>query len=185
MKEFRWEKAAQFNFPFEAAALNFIVTFFREHIQCIKSLCFKIPGVYKIILVMRAVFNFVRHPLLGVLPSAWVLFFFFAILWCHSAAHLGVWSRTSCPAVCSALQFFEREGKRQLLDLYFICRKKLHWNWYFLVNVYADWIFVFSNIFLWLKALILNIRFLKNWKNLGDLFCDRIRTVLLRRINVK
>lgn len=151
MKEFRWEKAAQFNFPFEAAALNFIVTFFREHIQCIKSLCFKIPGVYKIILVMRAVFNFVRHPLLGVLPSAWVLlFFFFAILWCHSAAHLGVWSRTSCPAVCSALQFFEREGKRQLLDLYFICRKKLFieigtsWStfmliefWYFLTYFYG------------------------------------------------
>lgn len=100
MKEFRWEKAAQFNFPFEAAALNFIVTFFREHIQCIKSLCFKIPGVYKIILVMRAVFNFVRHPLLGVLPSAWVLLFFF-LLSCCATVQL-TWG---CGAEHHVLQF--------------------------------------------------------------------------------
>lgn len=130
MKEFRWEKAAQFHFPFEAAALNFIVTFFREHIQCLKCLCFKRPGVYKIIPVMRAGFNFARHPLLGVLPPAWVLLFFFfcylVVPQCNSPG--GVEQNImSCSLFCFAvflLCSFLRERRLQLLDLYFICRKK-------------------------------------------------------------
>lgn len=122
MKEFRWEKAAQFHFPFEAAALNFIVTFFREHIQCLKCLCFKRPGVYKTIPVMRAGFNFARHPLLGVLPPAWVLlFFFFCYLVVPQCSSPGGVEQNimSCSLFCFAV-FWEREGYNCWICILFV-----------------------------------------------------------------
>lgn len=130
-----------------------------QRAQCRRNWCFKRPGVYKIILVMRAVFNFIRYPLLGVLPSTLVGFllvccWFWGLFFCYLVVPQCS-SFISC-SFCFAV-FWER-GKKTSVGFVFCLsvEKTLHQNCYFLVNIYADWIFTFSNIFLWLKALILN-----------------------------
>lgn len=128
MKEFRWEKAAQFHFPFEAAALNFIVTFFREHTQCRKR------GVLKGLVFTKLSLQWGLSLILSDSPSLefslqpeWSFVFVWVFLLSCGAPVQLTWG---CGAEHHVLQFvllcsFLRErGKRNCwICVLFICRK--------------------------------------------------------------